>query len=256
MIMPGVSGSVVAVILGIYEKMIIALNNLFRNFKKNFLFLFILSVGVLIGAVWFSNILMFLYKKHEVVTKLTFIGAIIGGIPYLYKCVDKPVKKKEYLVLLITFLLSLFLIVISFNNNLIINYDSDNVLLNKVLLFSAGIIYSIGKVIPGISGSFMLIMIGMYEYVLNVMAHPFTYGIRDLGRLFYFIMGLIVGVMILLKIINYLLKNKKSELYMVIIGFVIGSIPVLIPNAFTIKELIVGLFFCIIGFVLSYKLSK
>ena len=63
MIIPGVSGAVIAVIFGVYDKLIASLTNLFKDFKKNMLFLSVLGSGILVGAVWFSNIMMFLYEK-------------------------------------------------------------------------------------------------------------------------------------------------------------------------------------------------
>ena len=91
MIIPGVSGSVIAVIFGVYDKSITALTNLFKNFKKNIIYLFILGSGILTGAIWFSNVMMFLYEKHEIITKFSFIGLILGGIPFLIQHVFIPV---------------------------------------------------------------------------------------------------------------------------------------------------------------------
>ena len=104
MIVPGVSGAVIAVIFGLYDKMINSITNLFKDFKNNFLFLSVLGLGILIGAVWFSNVLMFLYNKNEFVTKLSFIGFILGGVPFLVK------KRKDQLLSTCYF----FFIIISF----------------------------------------------------------------------------------------------------------------------------------------------
>ena len=93
MIIPGVSGSVIAVIFGVYDKSIMALTNLFKNFKKNIIYLFVLGSGILIGAIWFSNVMMFLYEKNEIITKFSFIGLILGGIPFLINEIKK--KKTE-----------------------------------------------------------------------------------------------------------------------------------------------------------------
>ena len=123
-------------------------------------------------------------------------------------------------------------------------------------LFLAGIIYSIGKVIPGISGSFLLILIGMYEYVLSVLSHPITVGLANLNKLVPFLFGLVLGVVLLLKIVNYLLSKHFSLLYSVIIGFVLGSILILVPsNSFDISYFI-GVILMSICFLLSVKLIK
>ncbi len=257
MITPGVSGAVVTVILGVYDKMINALTNLFKDFKKNFTFLAILGTGIFVGAVWFSNVIMFLYERHEVVTKFAFIGLILGGIPFLFNEVKLKNDKINYVAMVITFVLSFTLWIFSktiFELDLDANTSSG--VLSFINLFLAGLIYSVGKVIPGISGSFLLIIIGMYEYVLSVMAHPITVGLMEINKLIPFIIGLVVGIVVLLKLINYLLEKHYGSTYSIIIGFVLGSIPALIPSFDMASNLFVGLIIMIVGFVLSYKLTK
>lgn len=252
MIIPGVSGAVIAVIFGVYEKMIYSLTNLFKNFKKNFLFLFILGLGILLGAIWFSNIMLVLYNKHEVITKFSFIGLILGGVPFLFKEIKQKKDNINYFAIIITFIFSFILIILSKNVFKIELGDNTNFL----SYFIGGIIYSIGKVIPGISGSFFLILIGMYEYVLSVFSNPIIYGLGSLNKLIPFIFGLILGVIVLLKLINYLLKNHFGLVYSIIIGFVIGSIPLLLPSFIIDINMIIGIFIMIISFIFSYMLTK
>lgn len=258
MIVPGVSGGVIAVIFGVYNKMIYSLTNLFKDFKKSFIFLFFLGIGILIGAVWFSNVMVFLYEKHEVITKLAFIGLILGGVPFLFKEVKKNGNGKvNYAVLTITFVFCLLLFFLSknvFKVNLDASYSSFFV--KNVNLFLAGVIYSVGKVVPGVSGSFLLITIGMYEYVLSVMAHPIKIGLLYIDKLIPFIIGLVLGIVILLKIMNRLLKRNFNLIYSVIIGFVLGSIPTLVPKIHSLTELVFGMIMMAMCFILSYKLTK
>ena len=262
MIVPGVSGGVIAVIFGVYNKMIYALTNLFKDFKKNFSFLFVLGMGILIGAVWFSNVMMFLYEKHEVITKLAFIGLILGGVPFLFKEVKKHNEKGisgniNYIALVLTFIFCLVLLVLSKNVFKIdLDAKTDSFFIANLNLFLAGVIYSVGKVVPGVSGSFLLITIGMYEYVLSVMSHPITFGLRQINKLIPCVIGRVCGVVVLLKVMNRLLKRKFSLIYSIIIGFVLGSVPALIPNTFSFSELIFGVIISIICFALSYKLTK
>ena len=256
MITPGVSGAVVAVILGVYDKMINALTNSFKDFKKNFTFLAILGIGILIGAVWFSNVIMFLYERHEVATKFAFIGLILGGVPFLFREVKEKGKKINYIAMVITFILSFSLWIFSKTFfNLDLDAETVSGFASFINLFLAGVIYSIGKVIPGISGSFLLIIIGMYEYVLSVMAHPITVGLMEINKLIPFIVGLIVGIVVLLKLINYLLEKHYGLTYSIIIGFVLGSIPALIPSLNAFSN-IFSLVIMVVSFVLSYKLTK
>lgn len=258
MIIPGVSGSVIAVIFGVYDKSITALTNLFKNFKKNIIYLFVLGSGILTGAIWFSNVMMFLYEKHEIITKFSFIGLILGGIPFLINEIKK--KKTENInvkMFLITLLFSLVLWYLSENLiNLTININNSSKILNFFLLFLSGFIYSVGKVIPGISGSFLLILIGMYEFVLSIMANPIGAVVSSFDKILPFILGLVFGVIVLLKLMKYLLDKKFGLTYSIIIGFVIGSIPALIPKFSFNLDFITGITVMIVSFVLSYKLTK
>lgn len=257
MVIPGVSGAVIAVIFGVYDKMIKSLTNLFKNFKNNFMFLFILGLGILVGAIWFSNVLMFLYQRHEVITKFSFIGLILGGVPFLFKEIKLKYNKINYVAMIFTFILSFVLWIFS-KTILQIDLDgnSSSCIMNFINLFLAGVIYSVGKVIPGISGSFLLIIIGMYEYVLSVIAHPITIGLTQITRLIPFIMGLIIGILVLLKLINFLLEKHYGLTYSIIVGFILGSIPALIPNLSFSKDAFIGILTMIISFILSYKLIK
>lgn len=257
MVTPGVSGGVIAVIFNVYNKMIDSLINLFKDFKKNILFLVILSLGVMIGAIWFSNVMLFFYTKYEVITKFIFIGIIIGGVTFLKKQIKERNEKVNYIALILSFAISILLFILSKN---IINfnlYENGTTIINKTLfMFFSGFLYSIGKVVPGISGSFLLILIGMYEYILSLIANPLSITIMDIYRLIPFIFGFILGIILFLKIIDYFNKNNFSLLYSLIIGFVLGSIISLVPNINSIFELIKGIIFMLVGFIFSYKLSK
>lgn len=258
MIIPGVSGSVIAVIFGVYDKSITALTNLFKNFKKNIIYLFVLGSGILTGAIWFSNVMMFLYEKCEIVTKLSFVGLILGGVPYLIKEIkSKDNEKINFLALLLTFLLSVLFWYIS-QNVLKINFnvESSSYLVKFLLLFLSGIIYSIGKIIPGVSGSFLLIIIGMYEFVLSLISNPIHMVVRNFNKVEPFLLGFILGIIILLKLVNNLLEKKFSLTYSIIIGFVLGSVWALVPNFNFSKEYVIGIIIMIFSFTLSYKLSK
>lgn len=258
MIIPGVSGSVIAVIFGVYDKSITALTNLFKNFKKNIIYLFVLGSGILTGAIWFSNVMMFLYEKCEIVTKLSFVGLILGGVPYLIKEIkSKDNEKINFLALLLTFILSVLSWYISQNVlNINFNVESSSYLVKFLLLFLSGIIYSIGKIIPGVSGSFLLIIIGMYEFVLSLISNPIHMVVRNFNKVVPFLLGFILGIIILLKLVNNLLEKKFSLTYSIIIGFVLGSVWALVPKFNFSKEYVIGIIIMIFSFTLSYKLSK
>ena len=127
---------------------------------------------------------------------------------------------------------------------------------NIIFLFVAGIIYSSGKVIPGISGSFLLIMLGIYEYILKIVSNPFLLEKDDVIKLIPFCLGFIFGMIVFLKLMSVLLKKYFRIIYSIIIGFVIGSITVLLPNINSSISLLKGVTLMILSFALSYKMAK
>ncbi len=249
MVIPGLSGGVLAVILGVYDKMIYSLNNLFKDFKKSFIYLFILSLGVMLGAVWFSNVIFLLYEKYQAITKLVFIGLILGGIPCLLGNINKK-EKNNYLIILITFLISFILCYFAKNFTNIFNNNY-----SSLSLFITGILYSVGKVIPGISSSFLIMIIGKYEFVLKIIAHPISFGLANITKILPFFFGLIIGVIIFLKIISFLFNNYYSKTYAAIIGLVLGTIPGLIPNNIFNLNIFISIILFAFSFLLSYKLT-
>jgi putative membrane protein len=172
MILPGVSGGVLAVILGIYESMLDALANFFKDIKKNLLFLGPLLLGIIIGVIIFGKVLYILFDKYPVEAKYVFMGLIIGGIPILFKEVEvKGHKKINIPVMIIAFMIAIALFVLG-KDTLNIDFSSniDGGILSFALLFLTGVIFISGKLIPGISSSVMLMLIGMYQFFLNILA--------------------------------------------------------------------------------------
>lgn len=253
MIIPGVSGAVIAVIFGVYDKLIDSLMNLFKEFKKNFIFLFILGIGIILGAIWFSNVLVFLYNKHEIITKFCFAGLILGGIPFLKKEVNKKTNDKlNYVAVGITCFISLIFFFFS-KSKLDFYVISTSSFFE---FFAVGIIYSIGKVIPGVSSSFLLIIIDKYEFVLSLFANPISIFIKEFNYVFPFLIGLLIGIVVLINLLNFLLKKYFALIYSIIIGFVITSSFSLIPKFYLSIDYVLGVFCMVCGFILSYKLTK
>ena len=251
MIAPGLSGGVIAVIFNVYDKMIESLVGLFKDFKKNFKFVFILGLGILVGAIFFSNIILYFYKTNEVITRFSFVGLILGGSLCLLRDLKNKNRRISYKIMIISFIVSTSLFVLS--NNVI------NINLYRKISFSgmfiSGMLYSIGKVLPGISSSFLLMLVGMYEYVLEFFSNPLLL-FTDFKNMFPFILGLVLGVIILLIISKRLFDKYYDEMYSVILGFVFGSIPAIFPSVSSLNNLIFGVLVMIFSFLLSYNLSK
>lgn len=244
-IIPGVSGSMIAISLGIYEKMIQALCNIFTNFKENAKFLFKIGIGLLLSITLISKIIYMMLNRYYFLTMLLFIGLIIGGLPSIIKVASKEKSTKNNVILIIPFIIFLVLEILTDSLELDI----------KLNIFNAiwvGMLEALTMLIPGISGTAIMMMLGIYDNVLLVFSN-FNY----FHILIFLMLGIMVGVFMFSKIINYFLNKHKISCYYLIIGFVISSTIILLKNLFIVKftllELILGIILMFVGIVISYK---
>lgn len=252
MILPGVSGGVLAVILGIYDKLIYCLNNFKSDIKGNIKFLLPIIFGLIIGSVISANILKFVFETYYVEVCYLFIGLILGSVPYLIKdCNNKDKKGINYYILIIVFIISLIITLLSKDN---FNFSSslDRSFMSVIKLLLTGVLFIAGKVIPGISSSFMLMMIGMYDYFLGIVSNPFEFLINNVFNMIVILIGALLGLVIFIKMMAFLLKKHYSITYSVIIGFVLGSLIMIYPNEFNF----IGIILLLCGVFVSYYFSN
>lgn len=221
-ILPGISSGVLCVVFGIYEKLVDCVLNFFQDIKGHIKFLLPILTGVGIGVVLFGNLLRILFDNFPIQTKFCFIGLILGSIPALFKSAHSQKGfQLHYLIYTITtFLLALLLLYLE-------NTFSSSTLSNNtsfLFLVLSGFIMSIGVVVPGVSNSVLLMILGVYDaYLLAVST-------VNLSILVPMGIGLVFGGFIFLKIIKYCLDNFHAQTYYSIIGFVLGSIFILYPG--------------------------
>lgn len=255
-IIPGVSGGALAVILGVYDKIFDSFKNI-KN-RSNFLFLMTIILGIVIGIIGFGNLLLLLLETREVPTKYIFIGLVIGGIPSLIKSIkEKSNDSFKIIPFVIAIIISVILFVLE-KSNYGMNISSELVAGNVPIigLFIAGVLYAVGKVVPGISGSALLILVGMYEYFLKVIANPFAITGQVIISLIPFFIGIFIAMIILFKLMNYLFKKYYIGTYSAILGFVIGSLLYLYPGfTFDITG-IICIILLISSTMVSYILTK
>ena len=168
-IIPGLSGGTIALILGIYEKFIHSINNLFKDFKNNIKFLLPILIGIGISILTMSNVIDYSYKNFAVATTLFFMGLITGGVPMLYSKVKN--KKKSKLNILIIILTFSFVIFMAFANKIFdyqtISFANMNIL-SYIILLIVGMIASATMIIPGVSGSLVLMLLGYYYPIIEL----------------------------------------------------------------------------------------
>ena len=223
-IIPGVSGGTTAVMLGIYEKLIASIEGLGKDFKKNILYLIQIGIGVLIGVVGFSGIISYLLGKYTIALNYLFIGLVLGSLKIITKSIE---NKKISIGKIFGFIIGICLVLsisiigggIDKANEVTVATGSNS---SYLPLIFAGFVTAFTMILPGVSGSLTLVMLGLYDVFINAIA---TFNIPYLlaGAL-----GGLIGLVTTVKLISYLLKNFNDIVYSAIIGLVFGSVVVII----------------------------
>lgn len=162
-ILPGVSSGVLCVIFGIYDKLINSLFGLFKNFKKNFSYLFPIFLGGVLGVFLFGNILKTLFERFPTQTSFCFIGLILGSIPVLIKKVNSEhnFRLRYLLFAFIAFVVGCFLVFLENKLNLSQTQNS----FSLAFLILSGFLMSIGVVFPGVSNTLILMCMRSVSYL-------------------------------------------------------------------------------------------
>ena len=269
-VIPGVSGGTIAIILGIYEKFIDSISHFFSNFKDNLKFLIPIGIGMLLSILTMSNLVTYSYEKLPIPTTLFFVGLVIGGIPLIYsKIKDHTLEKKKisnYIILLLTFSLVIFMALA----DKIFQIGGEVVLTNLnfigyILLFIIGVVAAATMVIPGISGSLVLMLFGYYYPIINLIKEltHFKNLFSNMLIACIFGIGVLLGIVLVSKLVEFLLKKFEIKTYYGVLGFILASI-IAIPisslsniNLTTdVFQIILSILFPILGFVISYKLGE
>jgi putative membrane protein len=272
---PGVSGGTIAIILGFYSELIETINHFFRDYKKYLKFLIPVILGAVSGILLFSSIIHYLLTYHSFPTMLFFIGLITGIIPLIFNKVKEPgqgFKIKEILLIVIPFIV---LIVISELKG--ISIPEPETAINDVnfpfmiFIFFAGMIAAAALIIPGISGSFILLLLGLYPLIIYAVSSIrilfsdfsntvlFLNIVKVLGPL---AIGIIIGGLSMARIIEKLLNNYHKIIYSVILGLLSGSVVVLLKAPMVYKSgisviiIIIGVVTLSLGAVLSFNIGK
>ncbi len=243
-IIPGFSGSLLAITFGVYKKTLTILSNIKKITLKNIIYVFFLGIGIIIGIILFSYIIKHLLKTSYFLIMLLFIGLIIGSIKDLICKVQSYNKIKGTIYFILSFLL---VIIFSFNHGNTINSIS------TIVYLPLGFLEAFTTLIPGISGTVIYMILGVYDLILNL------YIEFNILNLILFGLGFIIGVLILSKILTLILKKYSIQLFIVILGFMCASIISLIKDVLSIDvyfpDILFGILFLIIGYFISNKLN-
>ena len=233
-IIPGFSGGSVAAILGIYEKLVGAIADIGKDFKKSILTLLPYGIGMVAGILSLLFPLSFALTRYPFPTVSLFVGLAIGGLP----SITEKLSDKKSLCHIPAFLIPLIAAVaISF---LPVGNDVNLFNLNLggyVLLVIIGIIGASALVIPGISGSMLLLIFGYYNPIVDLAANHLLKA-KDIGISLAVLgctgLGVVVGFFLISVIMKILLKKHPKGTYFAILGFILGSVPTIFIS--TAKE--------------------
>ena len=258
-IIPGVSGGTLAIILGIYEKLIDVLSSFWKNFKKNLLFILPLLVGMGIALIAGSFIIDWGLDNFPIATTMFFVGLVIGGIPFIYIKVHKKYSFLNVSIFVIIFALVILISVITMENE--VSLANLN-FLEIVKLFIVGMVAAATMIIPGISGSLVMMNLGYYEPIIEAIKGltKFSQIGHNICILLPFGIGVLVGLFLIAKLIKYLLKRFPIQSYFGILAFVIASIVCIIirmdKSDFKIGEFLLGILLMCMGMFITFILGK
>ncbi|MEY8256747.1 DUF368 domain-containing protein [Erysipelotrichaceae bacterium 66-17] len=265
-IIPGVSGGTMMVALGIYDKLIESITHLFSRFKKSMRFLLPIFVGIGIAIVVFSRLFEFLIEAYPIPTNLAFCGLILGSVPFI----TKHVKNKGFDLSMAIPCIVFFMIVIAMavaSGGADSQADMNLNFVNVILLFLIGIVAAATMVIPGVSGSMMLMTLGYYEPILSTVNLAVDSLVHfNLNSLLYcvgvfipFGLGIVVGVFAIAKLIEWLFERFQTQTYWAIIGLLLASPIAILLNtdwsSFSVIQLMIGILTFAFGWFLSSKLG-
>lgn len=258
-LVPGVSGGTIALLLGIYNQFIASISGIFsRRFWPSFTFLIPIIIGMLLAMGSLSNLFNYLLSQHHIPTMFFFGGLIIGIVPYLLKISNYKTSftTKHYMMVIAGIAI---LIVITLMNNSD-KHAGETLTLSTGLIikyFIAGMCASSSMLLPGISGSFMLLVFGVYGTVMLAISEVVKLNFAGLPILLAVGFGVLAGFIISSKIIQYFLTHHKLMTFALIIGFVVGSLFAVFPGLPTnIVMWFVSLVVFIIGFIVSLTLGR
>ncbi|MDY4969936.1 MAG: DUF368 domain-containing protein [Lachnospiraceae bacterium] len=278
-IMPGVSGGTLAISFGVYDRIIGAISGIFTDFRKSFRILFPLMTGMAVGIICFAYIMEYLFTACPFPTGMAFTGLILGGMPALWNTWKKSIQIKNnggtdrlrFLRLLPGYAalfagsaaMTIFMSAVrSPEQNQVslqagINHPS--------VLFLLGIISAAAMVIPGVSGSLLLMITGYYYGILHAV-HSLLEGIRTLDTSIFFenllllipfAFGIVLGIFLFAKLVEYLFQNHAGAVYSAVLGMIAASPAAILfqfqtQTPLTPKDIPAG----IIAFIFCFFISK
>ncbi len=250
-LIPGVSGGTIAFLLGIYERLLAAISGFFsREWKKHIGFLLPLAIGIGTGLLLFSSLIHYLLEHHYEPMQFFFMGLIIGVLPFLLQQADVQRNFRfSHFIWMIIF--AILLASLGFVKPITASAPITSInAATGIGLFFSGWAASMAMLMPGISGSFILLILGVYTTAIHALSTLNLPIIAVIGS------GVIVGFVVSSKGIRCILHRYPVMTYAMIIGLISGSIFVIFPGIPNGNTMVVCFITFLTGLALSFLLSK
>ena len=254
-IIPGVSGGMLAISLGLYDKCINIISNFFKDFKNNLKFIFPIFLGIITSIILISKVVKLSILMFYVPTMMLFIGLIIGTFRSTLEKIDIKSNKKY---IIISIIIALILISLTFINTKKVSYEINIDIKNFLILIFVGFTYAFATVVPGVSATALMVMIGYYSLIIDLISNltNIKSTLSNIDIIIPLLIGLVLGVIYTSKLMNYLFNKKKILTQFIILGLISSSVFTMFVNVITYSF---NLLHTIIGFILmyfGYKISQ
>ena len=256
-IIPGVSGALLAINFGIYEKLIDSLVYFFNDWKKHLFFLIPLFLGFFISIIIGSKIIIYLFLNFKFFTFMFFLGLLIGGVYNFKKSIIISSYKQYFLIFLLIIIFTVFTF-LSFN----VSYALRHNYMDFIVFFLSGVVEVLSSIIPGLSGTSLLMLLGVYDEILLLFGNIFNfeYVIHNLYLYFSFGIGMFISLIIFLYSISFCISKYHNSFNIFIFALSISSISYLMSLTFSINinvlQFFIGLLLNIFGLLISILFDK
>jgi len=269
-VVPGMSGGTMAVILGIFDQLIEAAGGFYKDFKRYSTFLIPVGLGAVAGIIAFSSVIEYALANHSFPTCMFFVGLIAGTIPLIYrKATERPYKQSYMLATLAATLAVIVITLMRSPEHIDARGVVDTTLMLK--MFFGGALAAMVLMIPGVSGSFVLILMGIYPIIIRYVSSikdfllsptNFALFIEICLVLAPLSVGIVIGIVLISKVIGVLMERAYSLAYFTILGLVFGSVfglfndPITYQSGVSEMDVLIGTATLVLGAGLALKLGK
>jgi putative membrane protein len=264
-VIPGLSGGTIAVILGVYDRLIGGISDILKKPKEVLKDLIFLLLGLLVGIVVALYVVVYFLDKFPLPTTLLFVGFILGGIPKVYSLVSNQKPSWIHISLLLLFASTIIVLPLLSSGELM---TPSITFPHLFVLLLVGVIAASAMVIPGVSGSMVLVILGFYyfitseltNFIKHFLSFEFGQAVASLPFLLPFGVGVLFGIFGLSKLLKYLLNKHYTYVYYAILGLIIASpIPIFLlmnETTYELLNIILGVVMLVIGLLFSYNMTR